>query len=275
MLNKELHKLNKHNQQWDAYHGEFDEKINGLLDDLEETRSILRPSFFFIDPFGYSGFDINTLKRILAHDRSELFINFMIYDIIRFIEADHSQGRMKQLFGSGDFSEVSEYTSSEKKQQFLVNLYCKQLKDYAGARYVMPFRINTPGMGKRPRYYLIHASNHIKALMEMKNNMAKVSDAPYRFEAIGITSQLGFFEDPDKTSLREMIRQHSKELSPSPVEYHELEEWAYANTNGVAKTIKEALMRLEDDGYIRIRRGERQRSTTVTKGATIMYRKTT
>jgi hypothetical protein len=199
----------------------------------------------------------------------------MIYEIIRFIEADHSQQRMKELFGCSDFSDVSKYTNSEEKQQFLVNLYCKQLRDYAGARYVMPFRINTPGMGTRPKYYLIHASNHIKALIEMKNNMAKVSDAPYRFEAIGITSQLGFFEDPDKTGLREMIKQHCKELYPSAVEYSELEEWAYANTNGVAKTIKEALVKLENDKYIRIRRKERQRTTTVTKGAMIRYRETT
>jgi three-Cys-motif partner protein len=140
----------------------------------------LLPSFFFIDPFGYSGFHISTLKRILKYEQSELFINFMIYDIIRFIEVDHSQQRMNmnELFGCNDFSAVSGYASSEEKQQFLVNLYCKQLRAYAGARYVMPFRINTPGMGTRPKYYLIHASNHIKALMEMKNNMAKVSHAP-------------------------------------------------------------------------------------------------
>ncbi len=275
MLNKGLHKLDKHKQEWEAYQGEFDLKINELLDDLEETKSTLRPSFFFIDPFGYSGFDINTLKRILKYDRSELFINFMIYDIIRFIEADHSQQRMKELFGCGDFSDVSEYTNSEEKQQFLVSLYCKQLRDYAGARYVMSFRINTPGMGTRPRYYLIHASNHIKALIEMKNNMAKVSDAPYRFEAIGITSQMAFFEDPDKTGLRKMIKQHCKELYPSAVEYSELEEWAYANTNGVAKTIKEALTKLENDKCISIRRKERQRTTTVTKGAMIRYGETT
>ncbi|MEJ2324738.1 MAG: three-Cys-motif partner protein TcmP, partial [Nitrospirota bacterium] len=147
MLNKELRKLDKHNQKWEAFTGEFDKTINELLDDLEEDKSILRPSFFFIDPYGYSGFHMTTLRRILQYERSELFINFMIYDIIRFIEAAHSQQRMRELFGCSDFEDVSKFKSSEEKQQFLINLYCKQLTVYAGARYVMPFRINTPGMG--------------------------------------------------------------------------------------------------------------------------------
>lgn len=273
MLNKELRKLDRHKQGWEAYRGEFDKTINELLDDLEKSKSSLRASFFFIDPFGYSGFHMTTLKRILGYERSELFINFMIYDIIRFIEAAHSQQRMKELFGCSDFTDVSKFTTSEEKQQFLVNLYCGQLKGYAGAKYVMPFRINTPGMGTRPKYYLIHASNHIKALIEMKNSMAKVSDAPYRFEAIGITAQLGFFEDPSKKSLREMIKQYCKEIYPSKIEYSELEAWAYANTNGIAKTIKEALVDLERNKYIRIERKERQRKTTVAGGALIQYRR--
>jgi hypothetical protein len=88
----------------------------------------------------------------------------------------------------------------------------------------------------------------------------------------GITSQLSFFEDPHKRSLREMIKQHCKEIYPSEVEYSELEEWAYANTNGVAKTIKEALIKIENDKYIRIIRRKRQRTTTVTEGAMIRYR---
>ncbi|MEJ2325145.1 MAG: hypothetical protein P8Y77_10295, partial [Nitrospirota bacterium] len=92
-------------------------------------------------------------------------------------------------------------------------------------------------------------------------------------EAIGITTQLGFFEDPNKISLREMIKQHCEEIYPDKIEYSELEAWAYAYTNGISKTIKEALMKLEEDKCIKIKRKERQRKNTVTTGAMIQYRK--
>jgi three-Cys-motif partner protein len=272
ILNEGLRAVDKHDQKWMSECGEFDSSINQLLDDLKKHGDALRPAFFLIDPFGYSGFHMNTLKRILENERSELFINFMIYDIIRFIGEENFQQRMKQLFGCNDYNDVSGMRSSEEKQQFLVNLYCKQLHEYAGAKYVMPFRINTPGKGTRPRYYLIHASNHIKALKAMKDNMAKVSDAPYRFEAIGITSQRGFFEDPNKESLREMIKDYCKEIYPESIDYSRLEGWAYSNTNGVARTIKEALLELEQGKIVEIRRKEKQRNTTVTEGAMIKYK---
>ena len=131
LLNKEFGVLNKHKQQWKADCGEFDSSINILLDELEKSGATLRPAFFLIDPFGYSGFDMKTLSRILKNERSELFINFMIYDIIRFIGEEPFQQRMKQLFGCDDYINVSKFDSSTAKQQFLVNLYCKQLRETA------------------------------------------------------------------------------------------------------------------------------------------------
>jgi hypothetical protein len=272
MLNEGLRSIDRHDQKWMSECGEFDSSINQLLDDLQEHGDALRPAFFLIDPFGYAGFHMNTLKRILQNERSELFINFMIYDIIRFIGEENFQPRMKELFGCDDYLEVFKIYNSEEKQQFLVNLYCKQLKETAGAKYVMPFRVNTPGKGTRPRYYLIHASNHIKALKVMKDNMANKSDAPYRFEAIGITSQRGFFEDPNRESLREMIKDYCKAMYPAAIEYAILEDWAYSNTNGIAKTIKEALIELEQNKIIEVTRKPRQRNNTVTHGASIKFK---
>jgi hypothetical protein len=156
----------------------------------------------------------------------------------------------------------------EAKYAFFVNLYSTCLLK-AGAQYVMPFRVNTPSQGTRSRYFLIHASKDILALKTMKNNMAKVSDAPYRFEAIGLVSdQMSLFEDPDKVALRDRIEQLCRNVK-GELDYDQIEEWAYANTTGVAKTIKEALVELEHDSKVAIQRQPKQRKNTVVSGARI------
>ena len=133
----------------------------------------------------------------------------------------------------------------------------------------MPFRVNTPSQGTRPRYYLIHASKDILALKTMKNNMAKVSDAPYRFEAIGlVTEQMSLFENPDKVALRDRIEELCRNAK-GWIDYDEIEDWAYTNTTGVAKTIKEALVELEHDGKVIIKRQPGQKRNTVVSGARI------
>jgi hypothetical protein len=224
--------------------------------------------FFFIDPFGYSGYPLTTLHRIMAYPRAELLITFMVYDLVRFACEEKSQDKVTALYGSKDYLCFRDAPTAEQRQAFLLNSYSETLRGKAGARYVMPFRINTPGLATRPRYYLIHASQEIKALRVMKDEMWKRSDAGYRFEAVGInTNQLSLFEDADAVTLKDRIESYCADNSS--VSYDVLEDWAYATTNGVAQTVKPALLDLERSGRICIQRGPRQRKTTVTSGATI------
>lgn len=262
--------INFHNQFWEVYQGDFEHTINSLLDVIEQSPAKKYPMFFFVDPFGYSGFSMQTLKRILSYPRSELFINFMVYDVVRFWEQDHAEQAMLELFGSEEYKDVDKAQNPEQRQMFFINLYSKNLKHIAQAQYVMPFRVNTPGQGDRPRYYLIHASRHIKALKVMKDGMARVSDVKYRFEAIGVnSSQMSLFEDPEKINLRNRIMSLIQEWKQ--VGYDTLEEWGYANTNGISGTIKEVLTQLENSGLVGIQRKPRQRKNTVTIGATITF----
>ena len=268
ILEQKLGELNRHNQQWRVYNAEFDYKVNEVLDSFDRTDLRSQPLFFFIDPFGYSGYPMKTMERLLAYPRAELFVNFMVYDIVRFWEQEQFESGMMALFGTNDFKKVMECTTAGQKYAFFVNLYSSCLLK-AGAQFVMPFRVNTPSQGTRPRYYLIHASKNILALKTMKNNMARISDAPYRFEAIGLVSeQMSFFEDPDKLALRDRVEQLCR-TTKGELDYDLIEEWAYANTTGVAKTIKEALIELEHDGKVAIQRQPRQRKNTVVSGARI------
>ena len=271
LLAKYLSSINIYNQDWNVHHAEFDNKIHEILCELEKNKFVEQPMFFFIDPFGYSGYPLNTIKRLLKYPRVELFINFMIYDIIRFCEGEKSEYNMISLFGNSEFKKISSLYNPEEKQNFIINLYYNSLKN-SGANFVMPFRINTPYKGTRPKYYLIHASKHFKALKIMKDNMAKISDKPYNFEAIGIaTEQMSLFEDPDKVVLKERIAILINEGYPYSLDYKYIEEWSYENTNGVSKTIKETLIELESENRIIIKRKPRQLRNTVTNGAKIKY----
>lgn len=267
-LQRCLDDLNKHDQLWKVFHAEFDKKVNIILDQIESLKLEGFPMFFFIDPFGYSGYPLTTLRRIMTYPRAEVLINFMVYDLVRFSSEEQFAGNITALYGSNDYMCYRDAATPEQRQAFLLNLYCETLRSKGGASFVMPFRVNTPGLGTRPRYYLVHASQSLKALKVMKDEMWKQSDTDYKFEAIGInTDQLMLFEDPDKIALRDRLETFIREKSSIP--YDELEAWAYTNTNGVASTVKTALIELENSKLITIERRERQRKSTVTSGAII------
>jgi len=269
-LKEKIKEFNKYDQKWEVYNANFESKIFDILSDIQDSKLSGFPMFIFIDPYGYSSYPIKVLKEILFHPRTELFINFMIYDIIRFCKEKQFESILTEQFGDEEYKKIDITSNPDDKQIYLKNLYCQNLKKYANAGYVMPFRVNTPDQGERPRYYLIHVSKHIRALKVMKDSMFKMSQKDYSFEAIGInTAQMSLFDDPEKISLEENLKEYCRSVFPKSLEYTHIEDWAYVNTNGVAKTIKKALLKLEADNLIEISRKPRQQSNTVTKGAII------
>lgn len=156
-----------------------------------------------------------------------------------------------------------------------MDLYCKKLKEKASGIYVLPFRMNTPGQGRRPRYFLIHVSQHIKALKEMKNCMARASSQAFSFEAIGLGAerQLNLFELNDEDKLKNQILSRVNYYQDRDVLYENVENWAYEHTAGIRKDIKNALLQLEQEKTIIINRKKLQRKSTVTEGAIIRSHK--
>lgn len=271
-LNYYLGRFNlRYKQYWEAFHGEFDDSLNSLLDIFEEEGLNNPPIFFFIDPFGYTGFPIETLRRVLRYPLIELFINLDVYDIIRFCEDQQKARRMFELFGTGEFKDIGKCKTSEEKYTFIINLYRRQLIKFAGAHFAIPFRVNAPAQGTRARYYLVHASKNFAALKLMKDTMAKTSQSDYKFEAIGIPPQRSLFERSEKMELRGSLESYIRSFAPDYIDYANVEEWAYINSNGISKTIKEELINLAEIKKISIIRKPRQRKNTVTDGAIIKY----
>jgi three-Cys-motif partner protein len=265
--------INTHNQAWEVSHADFSTGAQELMAKLAARLGRDYPTFFFIDPFGYSGFPMALLARILKHARTEVFVTFMTYDIVRFMRTPSFEKKMIELFGTEDFRGYKECTTPEERVNFVTTLYRRQLLSIARAQKVIGFRINTPGQRQRARYFLFHASHHIKALKVMKDAMDRTSDQDFKFEAIGVGAgeQFDLFVATPEAQIKALLLGHIRQAPQSRIEYSEIEDWAYERTSGVARHIKAALIELEAEGKVNIERKPRQLRTTVANGASIHF----
>ena len=72
------------------------------------TSSTPKPfSFIFVDPTGWTGFALETIRPLLKLAPGEVLINFMTEHVRRFIESpdERTQRSFVELFGSADFRE--------------------------------------------------------------------------------------------------------------------------------------------------------------------------
>lgn len=97
---------------------------------LEKERS---PSFFFIDPFGFSGIPFNIVERILSYPKTEVFFTFMVRDMARFIRLPQLEDTFDRLFGTEKWKGI--LASSQKPEIALIDLYREQLHEVAEVKY--------------------------------------------------------------------------------------------------------------------------------------------
>ena len=149
-----------------------DEFFN-VASEITRKSNKLNPSFFFIDPFGFSGVPFQTIKDILSIPKTEVFINFMIRDVNRFLNSSNHQRSIEELFGIDDVMGIinSDYSNFDKETA-LLKLYRKQLHKNAGVNFTYPFKVNADDK-LQITYYLIHATNNLLGCEIMKSIMYK------------------------------------------------------------------------------------------------------
>jgi len=144
-------------------HQDFDKTINDMLD----KKSNLAPTFFFIDPWGFS-INYLTLKRIMEIEKSEIFMNFMFNAVNRFLSLPKLEETTTKLFGTDKWKELI-HLRGEEREKRIINLYKTQLEKFAD--YVYYFPMEFPHR-KRTYYYLVHLTNHLKGCSIMKSCFA-------------------------------------------------------------------------------------------------------
>lgn len=164
--------------EYEVYHGEFAEVITRILDDFDLKGKTIAPTFTFVDPFGYSGFPMSILDRLMKPNATELLITFMASRIRRFLDPLH-ESAMDLLYCTPDWRNARAM-NAKQRIDFLLNLYVECLKRNTNAKHVMTFEM--ADNNRDTIYYLIFVTKHSKGCEVMKEAMWTVDrTGTYRF----------------------------------------------------------------------------------------------
>lgn len=193
------------NMKYQVICSKFDETLTSILNDLDEQKKHLAPSFAFIDPFGYSDTPFSVVKRIMSHFMCEVLITFMYSYIKRAIAKPDQEKHLNILFGTREWRKMRDIGTSLQKREFAQQLYKKQLEEEAKVKYVRFFQM--VNKFNQTEYFLFFGSNNKKGLKEMKRAMWKVDPkGAFRFSDRTDPSQKVLFEPkPDYDLLKRLI----------------------------------------------------------------------
>ena len=188
----------------------FSKTMKAELDELKRHDQVLAPTFALLDPFGFAGLPMTLIKQLLQYPKCEVLITFMVNFVVRF----HDEWRanaLNDLFATDEWEKVNKQPA-ERKEQFLIDLYVRQLKNVGGAEFVRTFQmVNSVN---KTVYYLVYGTKHKKGLEVIKKAMLKVGEgSAYRFSDRTDPKQTFFLDyttDDWKDDLSQMIYQHFK-----------------------------------------------------------------
>lgn len=177
------------------------------------------PSFFLVDPYGHP-LSIPVLNDILQRDRTEVLINLMWYRVNMDLSNPLMGLRLTELFGDDDWRTQSfnRLSGSEREREFL-RYFRSRLK----CKYVLPFKIrydpeDTRG-GDRTKYYLLHGSNHVKAVLLMKEVMWPLGDEEGTFDYSGDSQGILISMSPKEEELTSVLL---RQFAGRTIEFDEL-----------------------------------------------------
>jgi len=253
-----LRKINEHEFNYRdkikiiVINGEFATVISGIV---KEVGARLAPSFFFVDPFGFSGVPFDVIKDILSIPRTELFLTFMYRDMARFLRKDELGSHFVQMFGTEGCLGIANKMYGREREHALRNLYTEQLRKDAGVRFVFTFRVC---MSKKVQtlYYLIHATNNFKGYRIMKEIMYKqASDFAYLGpeDSVG-RKQLPLLKPADISLLKKLLLET---FSGQTLGFEEIEEKICTGNPQnpyIEKHFRDALRELETEEKVKVER---------------------
>jgi len=150
----------------------FDETLTSILNDFDEQKKQLAPTFAFIDPFGYSDTPLAVVKRIMESPKCEVLITFMYSFIKRAIVKLDQEDHLDILFGTQEWRKIRDIGYPSKKREFAQQLYKKQLEKEANIKYVRFFEMINKF--NQTEYFLFFGTNSLEGLRYMNSSMWKV-----------------------------------------------------------------------------------------------------
>jgi three-Cys-motif partner protein len=156
---------------------DFEEVVPDIVDYVGRSFSLT-----FIDPTGWTGFGLNKIRPLLQL-RGEIIINFMFDFVNRFLDDPRPEtaASFDTLFGGVEwYAEVEELVrSGMRREDAVLNIYCKRLKDFGQFDHVTSTRILKP-LADRSFFHLVYATRHWKGLVEFREVEKKAADIQER-----------------------------------------------------------------------------------------------
>ncbi len=149
-----------------AHKGKLEDSISEILDFVKAGGNKSFP-FFFIDPTGWTGFSMNTIRPLLAYKPGEVLINFMMNYINRFIDVESTQESFKQLFGSSGFRERILGLEGQDRRDAIVREYSQTVQRAGGFDHVCSAIVLHPNKD-RTHFNLIYATRNPKGVEVFK-----------------------------------------------------------------------------------------------------------
>jgi three-Cys-motif partner protein len=128
------------------------------------------PTFVMVDPYGIRGVRLDTLRELLAFDRLEVLLTFMVRDPARFLNEPNYEQPLTELFGGRPW-EVCEH--AEDRPECLMRTFREVVRPSV-AKHATPFKVFEDEK-RTVLYYLVHLTNNDLGMRVMKEQMVRES----------------------------------------------------------------------------------------------------
>jgi three-Cys-motif partner protein len=225
--------------------GNFNDHLVELLNSIGAKESKIAPTFAFVDPFGFKGIPMQTLHKLLAHQRCEVVVNLMVDFVNRFIEHPNEDvtSHLPQTFGTDGVMQIPQ--SSGDRITNLLDLYRHQLS--IGAKFCRRFDMKTTR--NRHNYSLFFATNSADGICKMKEAMWSVDQEG------GTIFSGATFDQQRQTSLlllEPLSCGLADTLAGKSVPMRQLEQFVIEETDFLPKHLRSVLKQLEARDCVRV-----------------------
>lgn len=269
-LNNEISKLDlKDNFSIKIVNSKFYETIDSILKSFGYEGKILAPTFIFVDPFGFSGIPASVIADLLNNPKVEVFINFSVDSINRFIGTQEANEHIKELFGTEKVIELIK-SSKENRVRDLRDLYQLMLTEHA--KFVRYFEMRNND--NRIIYYLFFCSNNNLGHLRIKEAMWSVSkEGDFSFSDSTNPDQIVLFTKEDFGE--DIFNVLKEKFNNKTVDVMELKNYVEDETAFLDKHLNQALRFAESSNFIAVNElkkdGQKRRKGSFPKGTIINF----
>ena len=167
-----LRQLGSDHPSFRVYAGDVNEEIQTILEEAPIGPNTA--CFCLIDQ---RTFECHwpTVKAVAQHKaegrKIELFY-FLAQDWLDGAQSRASPEKLRAWWGDGDYDHFLRLRSYER-----ANALCQRFRNELNYEYVTPFAIQEKGEGSRTMYYMVHASDHRRAVKLMSEAYRKVGES--------------------------------------------------------------------------------------------------